>query len=233
MGLATLNLRNTVNFAASFLKNQPQQVTNMEPALTAANCVLGAMLGPPMKWRQNRAEINFAIASSGTDFVQVVQNFGFIEYAWLVDGSNNQYSLDGKLYLTINPTSGRPEKVAAQFDDNDGNITFRFDKKPDASYTCYIGFQQTAPSFTSMASTWGPIPDYFQYIFNFGYLAIVALITNDSRFPIYEKWFIGRLLAAQSGLTEQEKNIFLSNWMATISTLKKSGVMDASGLGGN
>jgi|SRR5271156_600934 len=229
----TLNLRNTMNFAASFLKNQPQEVSNMEPALMVGNIVLSAMLGPPLRWRQNRVEISFAISGAGTDYQRAVANFGFIEMAWLVDANSNQHPLEGALAVTVNPDTARPKKIAPQFDDNAGNITFRFDSTPEANYTCYVDFQQSAPLLSSPASGWGPVPDYFNYIFNFGYLAVMSLLVNDARFPIFEKYFIGRLLGAQSGLSEQERNIFLASWAGAMMTLKKSDLLAGAGLGGN
>lgn len=231
--MTTLVLRNTMNFAVSFLKNQPLEVTNMEPAVMVGNIVLSAMLGPPMKWRQNRAEISFPITGSSTDYQRTVANFGFVEAAWLIDGSGNQYPLDGALMLTVNPSVERPKKIAPQLDDNNNNITFRFSSIPDQNYTCYVDFQQTAPLITSPASGWGPVPDYFNYIFNFGFLAVIALLTNDSRFPIFEKWFVGRLLAAQSGLSAQERNIFLANWAMSMTTMKQADQLAASGLSGS
>ena len=229
----TLNLRNTMNFAAAFLKNQPQEIMNMEPAVMVGNMVLSFMLGPPLRWRQNRVEISFAITGAATDYQRAVANFGFIETAWLVDGAGNQHPLMGALAVTVNPDPARPQKIAPQFDDNAGNITFRFDTTPDQSYTAYVDLQQSAPLLSSPASGWGPVPDFFNYIFNFGYLAIMSLVVNDARFPIFEKYFIGRLLGAQSGLSEQERNIFLANWAGSMMTLKKSDALASAGLGGN
>jgi hypothetical protein len=229
----TLNLRHTMNFAASFLKNQPQEINNMDPAVMAGNMVLSFMLGPPLRWRQNRREITFAITSASTDYQQAVANFGFIEVAWLIDDDADQHPLEGALALSVNVDQARPKKIAAQFDDNAGNITFRFDSTPDQAYTAYVDFQQTAPLLTSPASGWGPVPDYFNYIFNFGYLAVMSLLVNDARFPIFEKYFIGRLLGAQSGLSEQERNIFLANWATAMVTLKKSDALAGMGLSGN
>jgi hypothetical protein len=228
-----LVLRNTMNFVASFLKNQPQEINNMDPAVTVGQMVLGTILGPPFKWRQNRVEISFGITDAGTDYARTLASFGFIEAAWLLDGQGNQHALTGALMLTVNADAGRPEKIAPQFDDNGGGITFRFDKTPDRNYTCYVDYQQSAPLLTSPASGWGPVPDYFNYIFNFGYLAIMSLLVNDARFPIFEKYFIGRLLGAQSGLSEQERNIFLANWAAAVATMKKSDMASMAGLGGS
>lgn len=233
MSTTNLNLRNTMTWAMSYLKNQPQEIINMEPAVTVGNMVLSAMLGPPLRWRQNRREINFAITNANTDYVQAAANFGFLEVAWLVDGSGNQSSLMGALALTVNPVEKRPEKISDQFDDNAGNITFRMDSLPDQNYTCYVDYQQNAPLMTSPASGWGPVPDYFNYIFNYGFLSAISLLVNDARFPIFEKYFIGRLLGAQSGLSEQERNIFLANWATSMTTMKKSDLMAGAGISGS
>jgi hypothetical protein len=233
MSYVTLNLRNTMNFVKPFLKNQPLEVSNMEPAVTVGNIVLGAMLGPPLTWRQNRAEINFDITDASTDYLISVASFGFIEMAWLLDEDGNQYPLSGAMALTVNGATKRPEKIAPQFDDNAGNVTFRFDSIPDQDYTAYVDFQQTAPLLTSPASTWGPVPDYFGFVFNFGYLAVMSLLVNDARFPIFEKYFIGRLLGAQSGLKEQDRNIFLANWATAMVTIKKSDMAARYGLAGS
>lgn len=218
----TLTLQNSINFAAPILKNQPLQVSNQEPALTAGNMVLCAMLGAPMKWRFNRKEVSFAITSAGTDFVVALPALGFIETQWLVDANGVYHALQGAVSLAVNGAQGRPEKLSAQFDDNLGNITFRTDKTPDAAYTVYVDFQQKAPLMSSAASPWGPVPDEFQHIFNHGFLCGVSLLINDARFPIFENYFIGRLLGAQDGLTDQERNIFIANWAALTATLMRS-----------
>lgn len=219
---STLTLQNAINFSTPFLKNQPLQVSIQEPALMGGNIVLGAMLGPPLKWRNNRQEISFPITAAASDYSQYVPTLGFIESAWLVNGNGDQYPLNPALALTINGDQGRPERIAPQFDDNNGNITFRMDKKPDAAYACYVDFQKKMQLMTSAASTFAPVSDEFCFIFYYGYLAIMSLLVNDARFPIFEKYFIGRLLGAQSGLTEQERNIFLANWATSIMTMKRA-----------
>ena len=80
----TLTLQNAINFAAPILKNQPLMVSNFEPALTAANIVLGTILGPPFRWRFNRNTLSFAIDTTHTDYVQAIPDFGFLEAQWLV-----------------------------------------------------------------------------------------------------------------------------------------------------
>jgi hypothetical protein len=219
----TLTLQNSINFVTPILKNQPLQVSNQEPALTAGNMVLGVMLGPPMKWRFNRKEFSIAVTSGGgTDYVKSLPNLGFIETLWLVDGSGKIHAIEGAVSLAATSAVGRPTKVAPQFDDNSGNITFRLDRVPDQNYTLFGDYQQKAPLMSSAASEWAPVPDEFQYIFNQGFLCLMSLLVNDSRFPVFENYFIARLLGAQDGLTDQERNIFVANWAALTATLQRS-----------
>jgi len=218
-----LNLQNSINFATPILKNQPLQVSNQEPALTAANMVLGTMLGAPCKWRFNRAEFTIPITAAGlTDYTISLASLGFLETQWLVDPTGKPHALSGAISLAIDGNVGRPTKLAVQFDDNLGDITFRVDKVPDQNYTVYGNFQQKAEPMTSAASNWGTVPDEFGYIFNWGFLCFMSLLVNDSRFPIFENYFIARLLGAQDGLTDQERNIFVANWMALAQTLSRS-----------
>lgn len=227
----TLRLQDSINFSVPFLKNTPVQISNQEPALRAGNIVLGTMLGPPMKWRFNRREINFAISTAGgTDYVQALNNFGFIEDVWLINDANEQHMLEGAISLSGNPAEGRPDKIAPQLDDNAGNITFRFDRVPDGDYTVYISFQQKAPLLTSTAAPWGPIPDEFSYIFEYGFLSILSLLVKDARFPIWENYFIARLLGAQDGLDDQERAIFLGQWTNAMATIKRSDGKVGSGI---
>lgn len=218
---SSLTLQSSMNFVAPFLKNQPLQVSNQEPALTAANMVLGTMLSPPMRWRFNRKEFNFPITPANTDYLLSLPTFGFIETQWLVDGAGKHHSLNGAVSLPVSDASGRPEKVAPQFDDNQGNLVFRFDRTPDQNYTVYINGQQKAPTMTSAASEWAPVPDEFEHIYHFGFLSLMSLLVNDSRFPIFENFFIARLLSTQDGLGDQERNIFLGNWVNFTQTLTR------------
>jgi hypothetical protein len=218
----SLTVRNSIKFVKPFLKNAPVEVTNEEPAIGAANMVLGLMLAPPLFWRFNRYGLNFPINGSTTDYSQPIAAFGFIENAWLVDGAGKYHAMNGATRLAVDGSVGRPEKIAPQFDDNSGNIVFRVDKTPNAAYTAFIEFQAKAPTLASVAQLWAPMPDEFSYIFNMGFLSLLSIIANDSRFPIWENYFIARLLGSQDGLSDQDRNIFLGNWLALTQTLKRS-----------
>jgi len=218
-----LTLQASINFAKPIFKNTPLQVSNQEPALTAANMVLGTMLGPPMKWRFNREEFNFPVSTAGgTDYAVVLRQLGFLETLWIEDAAGDIFEMSGETALAPSTAQGRPEKLALQFDDNQGNIVFRLNKTPEQNYTVYGDYQQKAPLLTSAASEWAPVPDEFQYIFQQGFLCLMSLLVNDARFPIFENYFIARLLGAQDGLKDQEKNIFVANWMALTQTISRS-----------
>lgn len=222
----TLTLQNSMNFVQSIIKNQAQMVNNDEPAVTAANVVLGTMLGPPCKWRFNRKATSFAVsAAGGTDYVKNLPLFGFLDVQSLVDADGNQYELGGATSLVTVATPGQPDLVAPQFDDNAGNITFRLNKVPDQGYTVFADYQMKMALMTSSASNWGVVPDEFAYCFTQGFTSLMMLLINDSRFPIFQAFFLDRLLGAQDGLTEQQRDIFARQWMAFAGTLVRSQAM--------
>jgi hypothetical protein len=228
----TLTLQNSINFVASFIKNQPLLINNMEPALTAANIVLQTMLGPPMRWRFNRVNASFAVTDASTDYVQTLNDFGWLETQWLKDGSGGVHPMEGAVALPVDGNKLRPTKLAVEFDDNAGGITFRLDHTPDQDYTVYCDYQKKAVLLTSPAATWGPVADEFEYVYQYGFLCLASLLVNDSRFPIFEQYFISRLLGAQDGLSDQERNIFVGNWMNLAGTLTRSSAMVNAGIAG-
>jgi hypothetical protein len=147
---------------------------------------------------------------------------GRIETQWLTDATGNIHELEGAVTLAKVGASKRPTKVAPVYDDNAGNVTFRFNAVPNAAYTAYFDYQQKAQLITSWASPWGVIPDECGYIYNKGFLALAALLVNDARFPIWERDFVGALLGAQDGLDEQAKAIFLGQWLSDTRSAARS-----------
>jgi hypothetical protein len=219
----SLTLQNSINFVTPILKNQPLLISNMEPAVSAANLVLGTILSPPFRWRFNRNQFSFPITQgAGTDYVRFIPNLGFIEVQWLIDANNKIHQLAGEVALAKATDRGRPMQMAPQYDDNSGNITFRFDRVPDQAYTAFGDFQKKAGIITSAGSPWGVVPDEFQHVYHHGFLSLMSLLVNDSRFPIFENYFVSRLLSAQDGLSDQARDIFLANWTRVIQTLTRT-----------
>lgn len=219
----TMTLQNTMNWAGPLLINQPQMLGNYEPGLTAGNIVLETMLGPPMKWPWNRKNFSIALSTvGGTDYVVALADWGFFEKGSLVDANGKTYPVQGQVSLAKESSQNRPSIIAPQYDDDAGNITFRFDFVPDGNYTFNGEYQKAPTLITAPAAPWGVVPDRFGFIYNWGYLAIISTLVKDSRFPIFEKYFVSRLLGAQDGLTDQERNIFIGNWTALISSLGRT-----------
>ena len=218
----TIDLQSSINFVTPILKNQPLMVSNNEPAQSAANLVLGTMLAPPFKWAFNRQSFNFTISLlGGTDYTVALPDWGFLETQWLADGTGKVYQLGGETSLAKETGLSRPAKMSAQLDDGTGNITFRMSGLPDQAYVVFINYQRRMVPLGSTAAFWGPVPDRFAYIYNTGFLAFMSLLVNDARFPIFENLFLSRLLGAQDGLTDQERDIFLANWVNVMQTMNR------------
>jgi hypothetical protein len=228
-----LSVQNSMTYAQTLIDNQRLNVNNMEPGITMANTVLGTMLGPPFVWRQNRRNITFPITTAGgTDYALYVPTMGFIETQWLEDEDHNILELKGETALAKVSFNRTPTLIAPQYDDNEGNITFRVNSVPDANYTAYLDIQNAAQLITSPADTFAPLSDYFGYLFNKGFLSEAALLVNDSRFSIWRSEWIAQMLATQDGLDEQAKDMFYSQFMNTTRTVQRSGSMTQNGTAG-
>ena len=208
----TLTLQNTITWATTILHNQPLLVNNQEPSLTCGNIVLQRILGSPFRWRFNRKALTIPISSAaGTDYQVSVPDLGRMEKMWLKDSSANINALTGEVELAAVSAPGRPTVIAPVYDDNQGNITFRFNFKPNANYTAYIDYQAKAALIAAPSSPWGVVPDEFSYIYDLGFLSFSSYLVGDARFPIWEQYFISSLLGAQDGLDEQAVSIFLGD----------------------
>src|SRR3569833_1429201 len=221
---STLNLQSTLKWAGAFLSYQPLTIGGQEPAVSIANIIQQTILGPPFCWPWNRATATFTCAAGTQDYSQALSDFGFIEKAWLkAAGSGTDIKeLNIKNCLSASSESGRPQFVAQQNDDGAGNITFRVMNNPDAAYVVNVLYQKKPQFLTSIGSLWAPIPDECAYIFNWGFLAIAAIIAEDEKFPIYNNRFLSHLLGRQDGLDDIARNLFLSNWEAVKKTKKRN-----------
>lgn len=229
MGVS-LSIQASMTYVQSLIDNQRLNVNNMEPGVTMANTVLGTMLGAPFVWRQNRSNISIPITTvGGTDYAQFVPTLGFIETQWLTDSTGDILELNGATALAKVSFQRAPTLVAPQYDDNQGNITFRFNSVPDAAYTAFLDIQNAAPLITSPADTFTPLSDYFSYLFNKGMLSEGALLVNDSRFSIWRSEWIAQCLATQDGLDAQAKDMFYNQFMNTTRTVQRSQAMSSNG----
>lgn len=228
-----LSVRDAMTYCSTIIKNQRLTVNNMQPAKGMATLVIQTMLSPPFIWAWNRGTISKAITNTGgTDYTVVIADLGWIETQWLMDATNKVHALGGQQSLAKYSTVARPTEVAPVYDDNQGNITMRFNKVPDANYTAWWDYQRKAPVIYGPGSTFGPIPDQFAYLFLKGMLAEAALLVGDSRFALWRREWIFQLLATQDGLDEQAKNIYLNQFMGTVSTLQRAQALTKAGADG-
>lgn len=229
----TLNVRNSITYCQTILKNQRGNVNNLEPGLTAANTVLQRMLGAPFIWRQNRGNFTIDIATAdGTDYVQSISDLGRIETQWLTDGNGKIFELKGDQSIAQVGTIRKPTTVAPVYDDNQGNVTFRFNSIPDANYTAFFDYQRKATLLKSYGQNFGPMPDEFGYLFNRGMLFELALLVNDSRAQVWGREFVAGLLATQDGLDAQAKQIFYDQMLNDGRTsLRSQGLAQAGNTG--
>ena len=211
---STITLNTTVNWASAIANFENLTIgTGNEPAISNANVIAQTILGPPFKWIWNRVAINFFTTSGIQDTaVSSLSNFGFLEGASATLSGTTFAFKEVKTELTVGTEIGRPQSIAAQFDNNAGQITFRTLPVSDANYTVTAHIQQAPIPFTSLSQTWAPIPDKFQYIYSYGFLALSMAYVDDQRFPIFNQKFVAHLLGAQQGLTETERNMFLDTW---------------------
>ena len=214
----TRNLMSSALFAMPYLGYQPVDVSNGEPALSAANMTKQTILGPPFKWAFNRGKIHVALDDTATEWgqdylVAGVTDFGFLEQIWLTDPQNgDKKEIEVRKALAEDSTIKRPGSAAVQGDDEYG-VTLRLNACPDAPYTIDAFYQRASLQMTSLASTWNPIPDHKSYIFDWGFLGFMSLLTKDARAPIFLGKFTSHLLGEQDGLTALQRNIFLGNWV--------------------
>lgn len=232
----TLNTQNTINWATTIIKNQPLNISNWEPGLGFLNIVLQTMLGAPFVWRFNRKNVSFGISNAGgTDYVVVIADLGRIESMWLVNAAGNVQPLEGAVELPKTATVDQPTQMAPVYDDNAGNITFRFNSIPDTQggpYTVFIDYQAKAAQLTSYGNTFSPVPDEFAYVFNMLFLGLAGNLANDPRAQLWGTKGIAALLGAQKGLQAQEIAIFLGEWQRAMNTIASSQGLEKAGMAG-
>jgi hypothetical protein len=220
--MVTRNIQSSILFALPFIGYQPANISNGEPALTAANLVKQTVLGAPFKWPWNRVnfELNiptvdaFGDADIVQDYVISATRFAFLEKAWLTNTNTGEVKeLPIVSSLAAESAVMRPQSIAVQAQDDDG-MTLRINSLPDRAYLLNGFYQQTPTQVTSVASSWGPIPDNLSYIYDWGFLGMLAMITKDVRQAVFQQKFVSHLLGAQDGLTATQRNIFIGEWLA-------------------
>lgn len=156
------------------------------------------------------------------DYTVAVPNFSHIEHASVLDLTPitggftplKWQQLTVKNNLALETSKNRPAFIGPHSEDASGNITFRLASAPDKPYPVEIHVQQSAPQITSVNQTWAPLPDFMEYIYEWGFMALMWQFADDPRAQYANNQFKAGILARAEGLTDEERNIFLNNWEA-------------------
>jgi hypothetical protein len=181
--------------------------------LTNTGTVITANINLPNV--SSTADAGVVTAATNQDYTLAVPQFSHIETASVLDISKTPakwMGLTNKSSLSLEANIARPEFIEAYNQDAAGNVTFRLLPAPNLAYPVSIHTQNAAPLITSLNQTWAPIPDYLQYIYNYGFLSLMWAFADDPRFQWANQKFITHLLGRADGLTALERNIFLNRW---------------------
>jgi len=154
----------------------------------------------------------FSTTAGTQSYPKSLPTFGWIEKATVSDGTK-VYELQVALNLGTDLTQNRPISISPVLDDNSGNITFYLLPIPDKAYTINITYQNAAPTFANLSDTWAPIPDYYYYLIETGFLAKTYEYNNDERFAPTMQMFVRQVLAANAGLADTQKNLYMDEFI--------------------
>ena len=227
MASSTIQLQRTINRSSQFARLEPLLFagnTANDPAFSNADWVMQTILAPPFAWRWNRtiqgvpSAPAFATTVGVSDYTVSLPTFGWLEKAVLYDPQNGYVAteLQVELLKGEDTLANVPQRIAAQLDDLEGNITFRIFPSPDQVYNVCLVYQNAATLFTSSTQTWSPIPDYLSYVFNEGFDAKTFEYLGDPRYQTSLQLFYQSLAQVSEGLEQSQKNLWLSDKMNTL-----------------
>lgn len=229
----TRNLQATIQFASPIMRYNPLVIAGTEPAVTAANITMQTMLGPPMAWPWNRNTFEGDMVEGEQDLQVVIADFGFMEKFNIEDTAGKSWELQQKGVLAMDGSQpSRSQFFAHQLEAEDGTMTFRLSPPADSAYPCTGIYQMAAPTMSSPASSWAPIPDRYQYISDYLFLGLMAVLMNDPRWQLFNQKAIAHLLGAQQGLSEQQKNLFLEDYARMLMQIQGAGLKTQQGYQG-
>lgn len=220
---STIQLQRTINRSSQFIRLAPLTFasnTANDPAFSNADWVMQTILAPPFAWRWNRnatatpTSPTFKTISGVTDYKVSLPDFGWVEKAVGYDVADGYRAFELQVGLISGGESlqNEPARIAAQYDDGEGNITFRLFPPPDdKDYNIVVEWQESAPLFTAPTQTWAPIPDYLSYVYNSGSDAKNYEYANDPRYGSAMQLFYTQLASVAEGLDASQKNLWLTD----------------------
>lgn len=215
MPSSTIPLSRTMLVTQQFVRNAPltfiSPSSDNDPGFTNADWVRQFLLGPPFAWRWNRTDTEIDCAIGVSDYKVELSNFGWLEKAVITDPDDGDRSHELTVTINLVPDTvpNLPVNISAQDDDGEGNITFRLSPTPDKAYALTVVSQNAPPLFQGLSDTWAPIPDYLSFLYTQGMRAQAYEYLNDPRFVTAMQIFMQQAVAANNGLSESQKSIFL------------------------
>ena len=223
-------LTQSINWAQTYIEYSPLTAgTNSEPAITMASMIRSTILNSPFTWPWNRAEyvINTpntpaSLTAGAQDYTFTITDFAYLEKISLLsaDGTygfeiqdvhnTNILGISG----TTSAAQAQPNSAAVKLYTPSTSVSLRFLSVPDQAYTGVITYQKLALPFATVGDPWSPIPDSFMDIFNNLFLAEAMEAVDDARGQYYRQRGIAALLAKSEGLSDMQRNAFLSQWIA-------------------
>ncbi|HEX3682206.1 MAG TPA: hypothetical protein VHU83_06655 [Bryobacteraceae bacterium] len=202
------------NVPRVYLLESMQYVGTLNITIPAQNVTVPHM----MAFYYNNVE--YVITFDTTQYNSTAWTWG----NWIVYGANapassfsttgsNIFPLEIAETLSRGSEQGRPTFIALQTDDDAGNLTFRVLPAPDQSYSISVTYQVKAPLFSSLSQTWAPVPDFMEYIYNWGFLSLMLDYNDSSKAQRMRQLFVASLLGASEGLSEADKNLFTYAWL--------------------
>lgn len=231
---STNTLLRTINLCSGFCNLRPLIGIGGfpdEPAFSNGDWVRQFILAPPFAWRWNRAFFSFNTIPGQQDYSVPTTDLGWLEKASVTDISVSPFVTKELLIdnnLAVSNTVELPVHISAVLDDDEGTILYRLMPVPDKVYTVNIAYQKRASSFNSINDTWAPIPDYWSYLVNQGFLAKSYEFINDERWGPAMQLFVRQVIAANSGLSDAQVNIFLGERVNTTRQLQNESGTSAS-----
>lgn len=185
----------------------------------------------PTVFNVSKATINSATSTLFTVLINNANIGSGADSGTAVVGTTTELS-ETETILGTGSDIGAPNRVSAQIDDNAGNITFRLSPAPDRVYSVEVIFQKRIPSLvTTTASTWAPVPDHYSHIFQWGFLALMLAYNQDMRWTQANQKFVANLLGAAEGLSEEQKNVFQTAWLNSVTEQQVVGAKAQQGVG--
>lgn len=220
-------LQTSINWVLPFIKYDPAITAGVgnEPSISNANLIRQIMQSAPLTWPETRNETTFVTtAPSGSplvgvqDYTKAIGDFGFLEKVSLTNAAGKIWEIKdvfNTAALGVSAELQRPSAIAVKSNDGAGSIGFRFMGVPDAVYTVTLTYQKSAVLFAALGDAWTPIPDKYSDIYNQLFLALSfdAVDGESQRATQYWNRGIAMLLSKAEGLTEMQKNIFLTQWL--------------------